>query len=130
MTDENDKRDQRRYPRLEAEYAVTYRAIAAGEEETHYTETKTLGLGGLMFDVDEHLPPGTLYHINLFIGDRSIHLKGKVIYTHEDEDDLCHVGIEFIEIKDEDRDFLLSNHMKVKYNIQLGEQQPDEKAEP
>lgn len=104
-----DTFQRRRYPRVNITLPVEYKS----EGKTKRVLAKTVGEGGLMLSLAEHLPLEARLNLNLFLPNMSesstalynLKAKGKVVWT-QDEREEFYCGISFIEIAENDRGIL------------------------
>jgi len=123
MTDEvNQELGQtpvRRYPRMSAEYVVAYRRLGAGSGDTaaQFSRTRTLGLGGLMFESEKPLLHGESLRLEIVLGEKTIKTTGTVVYVDRQDDGTWRNGVQFTEISEDDRDALLGAYLQQEYRI-------------
>ena len=96
----------RYYPRLAVEILLSYRPEGASADTGQVVTTKSLGLGGLMFEADTPFVAGEFYILDLVFGERKKSLKARVIYSLPVEDGKFEVGFAFQDITDEQREEL------------------------
>ena len=113
--------DIRRYPRMSKQIILVYRPEAEGKEKTSFTRTKTLGLGGFMFESEQPLPVGTICRVKLVVGERNLGLRCRVVYTNETDQGSFEIGMEFTEISGDDREFLTALFMRDQYQVDPGQ---------
>lgn len=119
MTAEKSKYDHRKYPRMDVVLPLTYSPLTTEGEDATSTETRTVGLGGLMFRGETRLPEDEKYNFRLTFQERTLEFVGRIVYVLESDDHLYQTGVEFMDLSGEDRDFLLSSHLRMKYDINL-----------
>jgi hypothetical protein len=109
----------RRYPRMVAEYGVAYRRRLpeGGESAQQFAKTRTLGLGGLMFESDQPISQGEHLELEIVLGDHAVKATGIVVYTDRQGDGPWQNGVQFTEISEEDRDALLGVYLQREYRI-------------
>jgi hypothetical protein len=109
----------RRYPRMAAEYVVAYRSLGAGGDESapQFSRTRTLGLGGLMFEAERALENGQTLRLEIVLGDRTIKTTGIVVYVDRQDEGPWRIGVQFTEISEDDRDALLGAYLQQEYRI-------------
>lgn len=102
-----------------AEYVVAYRRNLPGGGETaaQYTRTRTLGLGGLMFESEQPLDHGETLRLEIVLGDKTINTTGIVVYVDRQDDSPWRNGVQFTEISEDDRDALLGAYLQQEYRI-------------
>jgi hypothetical protein len=92
---------QRRFPRIPAEYPVLVRKLD-GEKITRLSCTKVVGLGGCMFLHDHPFGGGSLLSLLILVKDRYIETRARVAYERPLRDQKVEIGVEFLEIADDD----------------------------
>jgi hypothetical protein len=109
----------RRYPRMCAEYVVAFRRQLPGGEETaaQFSRTRTLGLGGLMFESENPLNHGETLRMEIVLGEHTIKTAGVVVYVDRQDDGPWRNGVQFTEISEDDRDALLGAYLQQEYRI-------------
>ena len=109
----------RRYPRMAAEYVVAYRRQLPGGGETaaQFSRTRTLGLGGLMFESENALEHGEIVRMEIVLGEQTIKTAGVVVYVDRQGDGPWRNGVQFTEISEDDRDALLGAYLQQEYRI-------------
>ncbi|HWR97477.1 MAG TPA: PilZ domain-containing protein [Candidatus Methanoperedens sp.] len=109
----------RRYPRMVAEYAVSYRRELPGGRESNprYSQTRTLGLGGLMFETDEAIERGEALRVEIALGDHTIAATGTVVYTERRDGGPWQIGVQFTALAEDDRDALLGIYLQREYRL-------------
>jgi hypothetical protein len=109
----------RRYPRMAAEYVVAYRRLLPDGAETaeQISRTRSLGLGGLMFESEGPLDVGENLRLEIVIGEHTIKAGGVVIYVDRRAERLWNNGVQFTEISEADRDVLLGAYLQREYRI-------------
>lgn len=109
----------RRYPRMAAEHVVAYRrqATEGCESAPQFTRTLTLGLGGLMFETENHLDLGEILQLEIVLGEKTIKTIGVVIHIDQKDNGPWRNGVKFTEISEEDRDALLGAYLQQEYRI-------------
>ncbi len=111
----------RRYPRMSAEYVVAYRRQLPDGSETaqQFSRTRTLGLGGLMFESDSPLERGETLRVEVVVGDHTVVATGTVVYVDRRGDGPWQNGVQFTTISEDDRDALLGVYLHREYRIPL-----------
>jgi hypothetical protein len=104
---------------MNAEYIVAFRRQLPGDGETEpqFSRTRTLGLGGLMFEFEKPLDNGETLRIEIVFGDRTIKTAGIVVYVDREGDGPWRNGVQFTEISEDDRDALLGAYLQQEYQI-------------
>lgn len=99
------RRSHLRYP---ANKVISY----SHRDKRLLTVTLNLGLGGMKIKTHYHLSPGELLDFTLVLGDASIGLKGRTVYSHALPNKQKASGIEFIDLSEQDwrmlRDYLIT----------------------
>ena len=109
----------RRYPRMTGEYVVAYRRklSGGGDVAAQFSRTRTLGLGGLMFESHESLERGESLRLEIVFGEKTIKAAGVVVYVDRQDDGPWRNGVQFTEISEDDRDALLGAYLQQEYRI-------------
>ena len=103
MTDQHPSR--RRLPRIAAEHVVMV-STSGPEELEAFAKLHSLGLGGCMFVSPEPLGEGALIDLLLSIGARVVPVKARVVYELPQDGDRREVGVEFLQVADDDVEYL------------------------
>jgi len=109
----------RRYPRMVADYVVAYRRQqpGGGDAAPLFSRTRTLGLGGLMFESETPLDHGEILRVEIVLGEQTIKAGGVVVYVDRQDDGPWRNGVQFTEISEDDRDALLGAYLQQEYRI-------------
>jgi len=109
----------RRYPRMIAEYAVAYRRKLpdGGEAAAQFSRTRSLGLGGLMFESENPLDRGDILLLEIMVSERTIKASGIVVYVDRRDGGIWQNGVQFTQISEDDRDVLLGAYLQREYRI-------------
>ena len=109
----------RRYPRMAAEYAVSYRRSlpGGGPGNPEYSRTRTIGLGGLMFDRETPLERGEVLRLEIALGDHTVAAAGKVVYVERRDGGTWQIGVQFTTLSEDDRDALLGAYLQREYRL-------------
>jgi hypothetical protein len=109
----------RRYPRMVADYAVAYRRSlpGGGASETLFAQTRSLGLGGLMFESENPLERGESLSLEIVVGDHTMAATGTVVYVDRRDDGPWQNGVQFTTLSEDDRDALLGIYLQREYRI-------------
>jgi hypothetical protein len=99
---------QRYYPRIKAEILLAFKSPAAGDDEACVVKTKTIGLGGLMIELDHPLPVGAAYHLDLLLGEEHMKVNATVVYARKETSDVFQMGFGFTDLSENDRERLLN----------------------
>jgi hypothetical protein len=102
---DNPYAKQRRFPRIPAEYPVLVRKLE-GEKITRLSCTKVVGLGGCMFQHDHPFGAASLLSLLILVKDRYIETRARVAYERPQRDQKYEIGVEFLEIADDDLEAL------------------------
>jgi hypothetical protein len=104
---------------MTGEYVVAYRRQlpGGGEIDAQFSRTRTLGLGGLMFESQEPLEHGESLRLEIVFGEKKIKAAGVVVYVDRQDDGPCRNGVQFTEISEDDRDALLGAYLQQEYRI-------------
>ncbi|MFH1767624.1 MAG: PilZ domain-containing protein [Candidatus Omnitrophota bacterium] len=101
-----DRVNKRRFVRVEFPYTI-HIITEKGKEISCYTED--ISCGGAMVVIKERLEILSIIQLEVYIGQKTLACKGKVIWITETKNEFLprinffHVGIEFFDIKEEDR---------------------------
>jgi hypothetical protein len=109
--------EYRRYPRMNVEYDLWFHPVHGDRSEVCFTKTKVLGLGGLMFESDQPIQVGSFFRLKLSIKEKTIEVTGRVVYANTPFEGPCQIGVEFVDIAEHDREFLLAHYMREQYQI-------------
>lgn len=96
----------RYYPRLQTEILLAYRPLSSSKEKERIVTTRTLGLGGLMFEADHPLTVGSTYIFDLVLGNTKMEVKARVVYSIGAAPDQYQNGFSFEGLTDQQRDLL------------------------
>jgi hypothetical protein len=104
---------------MAAEYVVAYRRRLpnGGEAGEQLSRTRSLGLGGLMFETENPLDVGESLRLEIVIGEHTVKAAGAVIYAERHAEGVWHNGVQFTEISEGDRDVLLGAYLQSEYRI-------------
>lgn len=115
------QRENRRYPRGGASFAVSYRVLAPLEARSEFGEREREGLaedisiGGLCLSIDHRIPAGAILsirfravsrHVKGEEGSHKFELRGRACHCRAAEKHTYRVGIEFDRPSDAERDFI------------------------
>jgi len=98
-------KNQRRFPRVPAEYAVLVKHLGLEAEEA-FAKTRVLGLGGCMFVRDEALGEGAAIELLISIRGQVIKTTARVVYESAHPSGGVEIGCEFLFVSDKDRQIL------------------------
>jgi hypothetical protein len=96
---------KRRYPRVDAENVVLVKRLGKTPLEG-FTKTRVLGLGGCMLLSDEPLGVAAELEVLLSFSGRVVQTRGRVVYENPRGPAAYEVGVEFLDIPRDDREFL------------------------
>lgn len=96
----------RYYPRLDIEILLAYRPLSAPEEEGKVVTSKSIGLGGIMFEDENKLPPGAAYILDLVLGEMRVKVRAKVVYSKRVRSELYQNGFSFSGLDEKGREHL------------------------
>lgn len=104
---------------MAGEYVVAYRRQLPGgtEAAAQFSRTRTLGLGGLMFESEMVLDRGENLRLEIVFGEKTIKAAGVVVYVDRQDDGPWRIGMQFTEISEDDRDALLGAYLQQEYRI-------------
>ena len=92
--------------RSHARYSLKKIVSYCYEEKRFLTFTLNLGLGGMKIKTHYNLPEGEISDFTLVLGDTSIGLKGRTVYSHALPGKQIVSGIEFMDLSERDRNTL------------------------
>ena len=109
----------RRYPRMAAQYAVSYRRVlpGGGEGPAGFSETQTIGLGGLMFESENPLERGENLQVEIALGDHTVRATGTIVYVERRDGRPWQIGVQFTALGEDDRDALLGVYLQREYRL-------------
>jgi hypothetical protein len=104
---------------MNAEFVVAYRPVTGpgSADPPRLAKTRTVGLGGTMFESEDALTNGEQFSIELMVEERTVKARGRVVYVERQPNGFYQNGIEFTDISDDDRDFLLTCYLQREYRI-------------
>jgi hypothetical protein len=104
---------------MAAEYVVAFRPAgdAPAGEKPKLAKTRTIGLGGALFETDEPLERGQDLMLELVVGGRTLTVAARVVYVERVESGGWGNGVQFLDITEEDREFLLACYLEREYRI-------------
>lgn len=111
----------RRYPRMAAEYSVSYRrSLPGGVLGTPVlSRTRSVGLGGLMFESETALERGEELRVEIAVEGHTVAAGGNVVYAERRDAGPWQIGVQFSTLSEEDRDVLLSAYLQSEYRVSL-----------
>jgi c-di-GMP-binding flagellar brake protein YcgR len=101
-----DSPKNRYYPRLNAEILLAYRPPGARQDESRVVKSKSMGLGGIMFESDHPLPVGSSFLLDLVLGDEHLEVSAKVVYSNRMRNDSYQNGFNFVDLSENQREQL------------------------
>ena len=104
----SDSPKNRYYPRINVEILLAYRPPGAGEDETTVVKSRTIGLGGLMFEADHPLPVGSTFDLDLVLGDEHLQVGARVVYSNRMKNDFYQNGFSFVDLNEAQRERLMN----------------------
>jgi hypothetical protein len=109
----------RRYPRMAAEFALSYRRALAGggEDRPEYSRTRTIGLGGLMFESESPFERGESLRLEIALGDHTVTAMATVVYVERRDGGSWQIGVQFTTLTEDDRDALLGVYLQREYRL-------------
>ena len=100
-----EDRSKRRYPRVDADNVVLVTRLGGAPVEG-FTRTRVLAQGGCMLISDEPLGVDARLEVLLSFSGRVVQTHGRVVYENPAGADEYEVGVEFLEVGPDDREFL------------------------
>ncbi|MCK4436756.1 PilZ domain-containing protein [bacterium] len=124
MTKTYTGQERRKYPRVEEEWGLLYKASKATEIKS--SSTKNISGGGICFEAEGHISPGDVLEIqvNKPIGGGlkatlPIHADAKVIWIKQTETGKYRLGLQFVDMKDKYQKEIIRN---VKEQLKIKEE--------
>lgn len=96
--------------RSHSRYSIKKIVSYCYEEKRFLTFTLNLGLGGMKIKTHYNIPEGENLDLTLVLGNTSIDLKGRTVYSHVLPGKQKVSGIEFVDLSERDRN-TLRNHL-------------------
>lgn len=93
--------DKRRYPRIPAKHAVLVKKLA--DDSELLAKTEVLGGGGCMFVHDAAVAEGSRIEILISVHGHVVRAVGRVAYALPRDEGTHEVGVEFLDVSDDDR---------------------------
>lgn len=100
----NEASEHRRFPRFPARHTALLRTIDA--EAEGFGRTIVVSVGGCGVLTREEIPAGVAVELMMTIDRRVVQVVGRTVYTRPVEDGLTEVGVEFLDVADEDVELL------------------------
>jgi len=97
-----DYAKKRRFPRIPSSNPIMVRRLGP-ESVTRLTTTRVMGLGGCMFVNKESFGKDSLLSLLILVQGHYVDAKARVVYELPKENASFDIGVEFLEISDEDR---------------------------
>lgn len=94
--------EKRRFPRIPSENTVLVKRTGDGGDEG-FAKTTVMGLGGCSFVTETPLEPEERVEVFVAVSGKVVVALGRVAWTAVRPDGRLEVGIEFLEITEEDR---------------------------
>ena len=101
----SEERPKRRYPRVDAENVVLVKRLGESPMEG-FTKTQVIGCGGCMLLSDEPLGLDAELEVLLSFAERVVQTRCRVVYEIPRGPEQYEVGVEFLDLGEEDREFL------------------------
>lgn len=100
--------EKRRVPRVTFKGLVHCEQVDVSRLSHNETIGRTLDLseGGILLEATQHFPLLSQIDIGLALGDQIVDAKGKVVHLSQTEDGKIHMGIQFIEITEVNKQML------------------------
>lgn len=100
------KAKNRYFPRMALEVLLAYRPESAPKTHARVVKSRTLGLGGIMFESEHPLPVGSVYLLDLLLGEKRLEVPARVVYSNSAGPDLYENGLSFDSLSDGQREAL------------------------
>ncbi len=102
--------ERRKYPRLDGFLSIDYKVLGQDGSLIN-TVCKNISAGGICFPVRENIEQNTLLEVNIYVREtnKMIKTQGRVAWAKRREDKSYPyiIGVEFTDIEDAERDFIL-----------------------
>jgi len=100
--------EKRRAARLTFKGLVHCEQVDVSRLSHDETMGRTLDIseGGILLEAHQHFPLLSQIDVAIAIGDRIIDIKGKVVHLSETDDGKIHMGIQFMEMAEADRELI------------------------
>lgn len=101
--------ERRRFVRINANFVVSYIDVTPEVSKSDITQTKNIGLGGILVTTDRKIKAGTILKIKLMIptAPTYVEVKVEVVGCKEEVKDLIYeTRGRFVVLKDEDKDYI------------------------
>jgi hypothetical protein len=112
---EDGRRTRRRYPRVRSDNIISLRPVSAPGGKKVLAISKTLGLGGLMFESERKVAVDENLEMSILAGLDLIPTTVRVVWTEKGEREKWAVGVEFLDMSEEDRTRILDYLMQRVY---------------
>jgi hypothetical protein len=119
MNDQSRPEEHRMYPRMPAEFSCVIRRIMPDGTEAplQMVKTRNIGLGGMLIETEIMFAPGDAMRMVVMIGQRRIEARAKVVFAGGGRSGTFQYGVEFTDILEENRDFLLAYYLQKEYKL-------------
>jgi hypothetical protein len=97
---DDGSKDRRQFPRIAAEHTVLIESV--DHSTTGFARTQVVALGGCGFLTRETLDLGDELDLLVTLGGRILRVRARTVYTRSAPDGRNEVGVEFLEISEED----------------------------
>ena len=102
----------RYFPRMSVEILLSYRPESSAAGDGKVARTKTLGLGGFMFESEAPFVIDKVYAIDLVFGDEKMSARAKVVYSLATGEETYETGFAFLDLSDKQREELTAFFIK------------------
>lgn len=119
MNTDSGRKNKRKFPRMTTELpCAIHRLRTDGTEEPGLpVKARNIGLGGMMIETGIPLAAGDLLRIEFKLDNRRIEVLARVVFVQHDPGSLLQCGVEFTEILERDRDFILGSYLLKEYGV-------------
>lgn len=97
-----DNNEKRHFPRLYYHYLANYCILDEALAQEGLCITENLSRGGLLVELHEYLPEGTVLELTIAMKDRIITAKTRVVHAQPTGRDSYDIGMTFVDISEED----------------------------
>jgi hypothetical protein len=103
-----DRPKNRYYPRLNTEILLAYRPPGGRQDESRIVKTRSIGLGGVMFEADHPLSVGSSFLLDLVLDEKHLTVSAKVVYSNRRTGDSYQIGFSFVGLTADQREQLMN----------------------
>lgn len=94
--------EKRRFPRLYYHYLANYHILDETMAREGICVTENLSLGGIMVELQEEMPMGTILELTIALKDCIITAQAKIVHVQATTNQSFDIGMEFTDISEHD----------------------------